>query len=295
MVDWSSSGKPVTGNDSIWVAAGCWRDDSFTAGAPANLATRHQAVQAIEKLARDWKKGGKRVLVGMDFAFGYPSGFAKALDLDTSRGAWRAVHEYVAREVSDDEKNRNNRDAFADACNQRIEPSGPGPFWGCTQRASTEFLTQQRAGIFQFPYAGCIAEWRATDMRAQQRTVTQSVWKLNCGVSVGGQTIVGIKHLHALAEALDARRWPFDTRWVTPAPGSGCVWFAEIFPSLVRYEEWDAEHSLRRDRTQVQSCVRRAAEEDAQGALAEQFKPPQGLSEAELQRVEDEEGWILWV
>ena len=33
---------------------------------------------------------------------------------------------------------------------------------------------------------------------------TQSVWKLNCGVSVGGQTILGIKHLDELARAVDA-------------------------------------------------------------------------------------------
>jgi hypothetical protein len=280
MVDWSSNSRPTSGNDSIWVAAGGWSGDEFAAGAPENLATRLRAVRLIAEVARAWADEGKRVLIGMDIAFGYPAGFADALGLNTNDGAWRAVHEHVAREVSDDVNNRHNRDVFADVCNRRITPSGPGPFWACTTNAATSFLTQQRQGVFQFPYAGGIAEWRTTDMRAKQRTVTQSVWKLNCGVSVGGQTIVGIKHLHTLAEALDARRWPFDTGWTTPAPGTGCVWFAEIFPSLVRYKEWDAEYAARRDRTQVQSCVRRAAEEDSKGMLFARFGLPAGLTDS---------------
>jgi len=50
--------------------------------------------------------------------------------------------------------------------------------------------------------------------------ITQSVWKLNCGVSVGGQTILGIS-------------------------------------VLVRDPEWEHEYEKRRDQTQVQSCLRR--------------------------------------
>jgi len=41
-----------------------------------------------------------------------------------------------------------------------------------------------------------LEEWGATDVEARRQVTTQSVWKLNCGVTVGGQTILGIKHLH---------------------------------------------------------------------------------------------------
>jgi hypothetical protein len=54
-----------------------------------------------------------------------------------------------------------------------------------------------------------LQEWRVTDQQARKRTVTQSVWKLNCGVSVGGQTLLGITHLHQLAEAVHGQIWPF--------------------------------------------------------------------------------------
>lgn len=123
--------------------------------------------------------------------------------------------------------------------------------------------------------------------------VTQSVWKLNCGVSVGGQTIVGIKHLDDLAKVVGGKRWPFETGWGTPTQPE--IWFAEIFPSLIRYPEWAREYATLRDRTQVQSCVRYAAELDATGSLAQAFAQPPGLDEVALQRVVDEEGWILFV
>lgn len=63
----------------------------------------------------------------------------------------------------------------------------------------------------------------------------------------------------------------------------------------MRYKEWDAEYAARRDRTQVQSCVRRAAEEDSNGMLPARFGLPAGLTESERSNVEGEEGWILWV
>ena len=295
MVDWSSSSTPTTGKDSIWVASGCWAHEGFSAGEPENLSTRAAAVGRIGEMVRRWRNEGLRVLVGLDFAFGYPAGFAEALGLAAGRDAWRAVHAHVVASVTDDDRNRHNRDAFAEACNRAIAPKGPGPFWACTATAATPHLTQQRKGIFAFPYAGRLAEWRIVDERARARTVTQSVWKLNCGVSVGGQTILGIKHLHEMATALGARRWPFDTGWTTPPAGQGAVWFAEIFPSLVRYAEWDEEYAKRRDRTQVQSCVRRAAEDDRAGALAGWFAEPAGLSAEQAWRVVSEEGWILWV
>lgn len=231
------------------------------------------------------------MLVGFDFAFGYPAGFANALGLTPAAGqaVWKALHEHFASSVMDSPQNAHNRDAFADECNRKI--GAPGPFWGCTTAAITPSLTQQRIGIFQFPHHN-LEEWRATDRAAQSRVTTQSVWKLNSGVSVGGQTILGIKYLDRLARAVDGHRWPFEG-WT--APIEPAIWFAEIFPSLVQYPEWADEYKRRRDRTQVQSCVRRAAERDALGKLKGDFGKPGSLDAATLARVEAEEGWILWV
>lgn len=290
MVDWSSSSSPVMGNDSIWIASGAWSDRRFTSQSPQNVPTRLQAVEILREKLLLWRKEGKRVLVGLDFAFGYPAGFAGALGLTSVlTDAWRALHEHFAANVEDSAQNVHNRDSFADECNRRV--GAPGPFWGCAANSATRTLTQQRIGVFQFPHHG-LEEWRATDLAARRRVPTQSVWKLNCGVSVGGQTILGIKHLHRLAHSVNGYRWPFEG-WGTP--DGPAILFAEIFPSLVVYPEWGEGWKKQRDRTQVQGCLRYAAERDAAGVLTRDFAKPDMLDSATLARVEREEGWILWV
>lgn len=87
-----------------------------------------------------------------------------------------------------------------DECNCRIGP--PGSFWGCAPSSPTRSLTQ-RIGVFQFPHHN-LAEWRATDIVTRYRVTTQSVWKLNCGVLVGGQTILSAVRLQANAGPLKA-------------------------------------------------------------------------------------------
>jgi precorrin-8X/cobalt-precorrin-8 methylmutase len=289
MVDWSSSSSPVTGNDSIWIASGAWSGGTFTAVAPRNIGTRAQTIKELQEQVERWRDEGKRVLVGFDFAFGYPAGFAYALGLASGSGAWKALHEHFASRVTDSPLNVHNRDAFADECNRKI--GAPGPFWGCTASAITPSLTQQRIGMFQFPHHK-LEEWRTTDLAAARRVTTQSVWKLSCGVSVGGQTILGIKYLDELARAVRGHRWPFEG-WTTPT--GPAIWFAEIFPSLVQHPEWAVDYENRRDRTQVQSCLREAAERDAGGKLRGDFAKPSTLDPATLARIEGEEGWILWV
>jgi hypothetical protein len=106
---------------------------------------------------------------------------------------------------------------------------------------------------------------------------------------------LGLKYLHDLVDAVDGKRWPFETGWSVPPPDAAAVWFAEIFPSLIRYPEWDDEYLVRRDRTQVQGCVRHAAELDATGSLKKAFAQPSDLDLASLAAVVEEEGWILFV
>ena len=76
MVDWSAATVPRTGRDSIWI---CWhaKDGERLENPPTR--------QAAKVLLADWLAAaverGERVLIGFDFPFGYPAGFAARLGL----------------------------------------------------------------------------------------------------------------------------------------------------------------------------------------------------------------------
>ena len=67
-------------------------------------------------------------MVGFDFPFGYPAGFAARLGLEGP--PWRAVWDEIARLIEDDEGNRNNRFEVGAEFNRRVS-GGRFPFWGC--------------------------------------------------------------------------------------------------------------------------------------------------------------------
>lgn len=174
-----------------------------------------------------WRQEGKRLLVGLDFTFGYPAGFARALGLMVDRGAWRALHEYFASRVTDSAENLHNRDAFADECNRSaIGVGAPGPFLGLCCTCSHSLPNTVRHWSVPVPQHG-LEEWRTTEIAARRQVTTQSVWKLNCGVSVSGQTILGIKNLDELARSVDGHRWPFDGSGVPDRPA---IWLAGDIP-----------------------------------------------------------------
>ena len=81
MVDWSASSSPKTGVDSIWIAG--------LHPQPVNPATRQEALDLLADRLSDLVAQGKTVLLGVDFALGYPQGFAARLD--TKRPDWQAV------------------------------------------------------------------------------------------------------------------------------------------------------------------------------------------------------------
>lgn len=291
MIDWSSKSKPATGKDSIWIAWGEWHGRELVRDS-ANLATRLVAINRLRELLTDFKSRSKRVLVGFDFAFGYPRGFLSKI----GRTDWLDLLRYFGTQVQDDDRNRHNRDAFAENCNSQIGGGGPGPFWGCPLSSITQTLTSRRVGIFEFPYHG-LDDYRATERQVRSRGVTvQSVWKLNQGVSVGGQTILGLKHLSELRFASGAelsssiRVWPLETGWSILDESSIIV--AEIFPSILEIEEELGE--LVNDQAQVLTCVGHAATLDGAGQLQNCFSEPVGFDD-EMQRVaREEEGWILF-
>ena len=157
MVDWSAAGVPRPGPDSIWI---CWRGPDGVERLE-NPRTRHQA----RALLADWlaaaQSSGERVLVGFDFPFGYPAGFAARLGL--SGAPWRAVWDEIARLIEDDELNRNNRFDVAAKLNNRIATAGgAAPFWGCPAAEIRPSLAPTRPAP---AYESGLAERRLIDRR----------------------------------------------------------------------------------------------------------------------------------
>lgn len=295
MVDWSAAAAPVTGKDSIWIGTAQWQANTDQLSQQThNVRTRAEALSLLRSFLRESIRRGQRVLLGFDFAYGYPTGFAKALQLaSTPQGPWKSVFLYLRDRIQDGDDNSNNREDVASQCNARIG-GGPGPFWGCHAGKAGASLTTKRIGELVFPYHG-LQEYRHTELAARRIARPQSVWKLNQGVSVGGQTLMGIRRLAELRfESEDAltqnlRIWPFETGWTIPR---ALVAVVEIFPSLLAP---DPSLGAYRDQQQVASLCRWAAREDHAGRLQSYFQRPHRLTEQQARDCEIEEGWIFGV
>lgn len=291
MVDWSGGSRPSRGKNSIWIAWGEWCEDQIQVTSE-NISTRAEAVERIVTLCGENPE--KRILIGLDFAFGYPKGFASQAGLpSSSTESWKAIHRYFGATVVDGNDNKHNLFEVAQRLNRAIGSDGPGPFWGCPEAKQSSHLTMRRKPHFAWPYSG-LAEWRLTEERAKEKATAQSVWKLFCGVSVGGQTIVGLHRLQQLRDHLKNRIqvWPFETGWQVPSAIDTIV-VAEIFPSLTRMR---VEPGIEiKDERQVRSCVYDAAERDQDCRLIRAFERPTDLCESQEHAVRNEEGWILFV
>ena len=103
MIDWSSHNHPKIGKDSIWVC------DLRTDAEPEVMKppTRFVAEQHLRSLLAEAVSRNQRVLIGLDFPYGYPRGLASALTLASP--AWWAVWEFLASRVTDSAANQSNR------------------------------------------------------------------------------------------------------------------------------------------------------------------------------------------
>ncbi|MDZ4135457.1 MAG: molybdopterin molybdenumtransferase MoeA, partial [Paracoccaceae bacterium] len=130
ILDWSAAKGPRRGRDSIWlgIAAGA-------AVEARNIPTRAEAEAALHALVADALNKGERVLIGADFAFGYPAGFARAL---TGQNRALAVWDWLAARISDTPRNVSNYRDVAAAINAGFP--GEGPFWGNGEKTQTQGL-----------------------------------------------------------------------------------------------------------------------------------------------------------
>ncbi len=304
LLDFSARSSPSPAKpcaDALWL--GC------VSGAGKAAVSYHRTRAAAMAAWSEWVgnrvQRGRRVLCGFDFALGYPVGFAEALRV---KHGWRSVWRELADRIKDDDRNSNNRFAVADEMNRRTgDESTPGPFWGGPAGAATPTLERTRS--FDWPYVEG-ASWSLARLRVCESCcpTAQEVWKLSGAGSVGSQTLLGIA---ALRRALDtaawaehARVWPTQTGFAdnveTLLGGRSedpAVVIVEAYPSLLG-DAVDAlldRHAGIRDAAQADAWCRWARAEDRAGRLGRWFAVPAGLSSAQQQACEREEGWIFGV
>jgi len=288
IVDWSANNSPKTGKDSIWYCVLERADGKTRIAALHNPPTRHLAYRQVRYVLKGLAGRGLRTLVGFDFPYGYPHGFADALKI---RGAktWTGVWDLLSAQVADDERNRSNRFEVAAALNSAI--SGTAfPFWGCPSNQQGQFLTSKRV-VPHVPRG--IPEYRVTDRRIRG---PQPAWKLCYPGSVGSQALVGIPYVHRLRYDAElagiSRVWPFETGFRLP-PRMDCgIIHAEIYPSI---RTFDHGMDSCKDQAQVRGLARYFAEEDETGRIEELFGVPTGLSAEQVANALGEEGWTLGV
>lgn len=290
MVDWSATSTRKTGKDSVWWALLEWVGDA-AAVESGNCPTRSELVTWVEAQLSG-RLCDHRTLIGFDFPFGYPRGFAAALGLaSTGEAPWRETWRRIAAQITDDPDNCNNRFAVAAALNADVS-GGFGPFYGRPPSVAdgiARTLSAKQAGCFEFPLQAVrgqvLARLREADRYAG---VSSSAWFVyGGGNSVGGQALVGIPRVLALREAFpDARVWPFETGPVLPPRSEARIVLTEIYPSLFHVR--DAATGEVHDKLQVEAAARRFAALDARGQLAAAFAalPPDPA-------VLREEGWVL--
>lgn len=265
VVDWSARSRPSPPRpvaDAIWIGA---------AGAPPVYhRTRASAEAALAEVITATRAAGQRLLVGFDFPFGYPAGFAAAV---TGCAGARALQGWLAATVTDRPDNGNDRFALAARLNGLFP--APGPFWGRPATLRLPGLSPTRPKDYA---ALGLAERREVE-RAIPRA--QPVWKLYTTGSVGSQALLGLPVVHRLAVRFGAAVWPFDD-W----RGADVV-LAEVYPSLLGQGLAACDPDGIADRVQVAALSRAFARLAPGGVLAGMLDAvPDGPARRE-------EGWIL--
>ena len=214
VVDWSAANLPTSATNranAIWI--GCHDAEG---GAEWHHRTRAAAEAQLITLIDTARTAGMRLLVGFDFAMGYPAGFAARLTGGDTPSVWA----WLAKAITDTPDNRNNRFDVAAAINA-LFPEGPGPFWSHPSNQTWPGLPFRRAGI-DYATLG-LAETRLAEQTVRG---AKSPWMLFNPGSVGSQSLLGLPLIHRLSQRAGTAVWPF------AAPDAPVV-LAEVSPSLL--------------------------------------------------------------
>lgn len=284
-VDWSASNRPTLGKDSIWVC------ELLANGQPRtwNLSTRLVAEAHVRGLLIEAVGRGERVLVGFDFPYGYPAGFAAALGL--SGRPWRAVWTFLVRNLVDDLRtNVNNRFEVASSINAALPLQ---VFWGRPFSMTHIPALSPKKDLVSYQVPGgppWLEEWRFVERALRERgSRPQQVWKLLGAGSVGSQALTGIPVVSRLRDDPQlgdvSRVWPFEVSCPDLPVGSPAVIHAEIWPSLTSFVVAGGQMQ---DEAQVLKQAAEYRSKDRSGAM------PRLFAAAQLP-IAQEEGWILGV
>lgn len=296
VADWTAAETKKLGDTSLWIGV-AKRDVRFRLYTEThNVATRAEGEALLASILADHRKRGDRVLVGLDFNFGYPVGTAARLKLEGTAGQapWQLMWKFIASNIVDKADNTNNRYQVAAKMN-RLMTDEAWPLWGAPAKQAQRWLTTTK------PPAGSgadIPEFRATENAARKgRLQPKSVWQMHGAGAVGGQTLVGIPAVRRLLESLgpSGAVWPFGTGWraLTPddvEPLSALL--VEVWPSIFETKLQPGEF---KDQAQVRTTAETLARMDEAGDLAKAFAPPKDATPELIAQVEQEEGWILGV
>lgn len=299
-IDWSAvnavqPAQPTA--NAVWVGE---RIKSSGFQGETYFRTRNAAYIHVLNALRNHAAKGYRVLVGFDFPYGYPAGFARALARPSDPQSWWAVWADLAYRVHDNARNESNRFKAAAEINAMVGNEKTGPFWGCPVGTEIPYLQRRSPG---YPYVSrdgrSIQRLRIVEERLRG---VQETWKLYGAGSVGSQALVGIPYVYHLRRHPDlahiSRVWPFETGFLpTPTLKQGpLILHAEIWPGVVK----DRVAALQginpdmiKDCAQVRVMCDWASECDQNGTLGELFDTPTGLPPEKEQICIAEEGWIL--
>ena len=286
--------------------------------------TRQEAIEHIATFLAGEARAHKRVLIGFDFAFGYPAGFAETIEAVTRRkpsadnlrhwlydkvlpdeklldGEWPVVednHFRVASCLNEAVKNYSNRVGRSSKPEGLREEIREGPFWDGNNELRTvkkddphDPYGQERGRVWPFGFR----RRRRTDELAKSRPV----WQLTGSGSVGSQVLLGLPWLQHLYKRLlrdglnheNCGIWPFDHRdFFAKKPERPRIVMAEIYPSLITKGIGD----MIPDRSQVMENARAFELLDTRGLLKDLFDLDSFLDkEVDRVAVTEEEGWIL--
>jgi len=300
-VDWSARNALTSKNpskDSIWVGEFSLDSNELTENYFRGRCECFDSI--VDRLSYHFKRN-HRILLGFDFAYGYPQGLASALYLPTgTRAAWWNIWTEISSRVKDDEKNTNNRFIAASDLNGIVGSGDGGPFWGVPKGQATDDLHSNSPGFpFRAQNGVDLKRLRLAEIRLPQ---VQETWKLYGTGSVGGQSLVGIPYLLRLRRSVDfvqrSAVWPFETNFIaTPTPPTGpFIIHAEIWPGVVKEAVAsiaENQPAAIRDQIQVRAMCQWAADLDLRNELGRSFDMPEGLEKRQIKTCIEQEGWIL--
>lgn len=260
VVDWSAGNDrgPRPCKDAIWIGAVL---DGVEIE-PVYCRNRQVALEQLEDLIRAERAAQRRLMIGFDFPFSYPKGFAEQVTgvPDPLRlWAWFARH-------LEDSPRRNNRFALAGHLNTHFP--GIGPFW--FNGTKDDIPALPRKGRARRNHG--LSERRLVEEQAKG---TFTCWQMGGAGAVGGQVMTGLAALQCLRSRFEGMIavWPFE---LSDQP----IVFTEIWPSLIDQVVKASDDPIR-DRAQVRLLARAFAN-----------LPPTRV--AKMMEIEaPEEGWIL--